>query len=102
MPKTDYAPNIHAGLDPQAVLDRLRRDGWHPIPITDAPGSIYPPHAHATTKLLAILSGSMDVKVGDETWRCLPGDQVIIPGGVEHAALVGPDGCRFFWSEQLR
>jgi len=52
--------------------------------------------------LLAILSGSMEVRVAGETYRCLPGDQVVIPGNVEHAALVGPDGCRFYWSEQMR
>ena len=102
MPRSIYAPNIHRDLDPQVVLEGLRRDGWDPIPISDPPGYVYPPHSHATTKLLAILSGSMEVRVGDKTWRCLSGDQVIIPGGVEHAALVGPDGCQFFWSEQLR
>jgi len=102
MPQKIYAPNFHADLDPQAVLDRLRRDGWDPIPIGDPPGSVYPPHSHAATKLLVILSGSMEVRVAGESYRCRPGDQVVIPGGVEHAALVGPDGCRFYWSEQLR
>ena len=102
MPQPVYVSNIHADLDPRIVLDRLRRDGWEPIPISDPAGYLYPPHSHAATKLLAILSGSMEVRVAGETYRCLPGDQVVIPGNVEHAALVGPDGCRFFWSEQMR
>jgi hypothetical protein len=102
MPQTVYAPKIHSGLDPQVVLDRLRRDGWDPIPINDPAGHIYPPHSHATTKLLAILFGSMEVRMAGENYQCLPGDQVVIQGGVEHAALVGPNGCQFFWSEQLR
>jgi hypothetical protein len=102
MPQAVHTPRIHTDLDPQAVLAQLRREAWDPIPITDPPGYVYPPHSHVTTKLLAILFGSMEVRVADETWRCLPGDQVVIPGGVQHAALVGPDGCQFYWSEQLR
>jgi mannose-6-phosphate isomerase-like protein (cupin superfamily) len=102
MPQSLYAPNIHTTLDPKAVLERLRRDGWDPIPITDPPGYTYPPHSHAETKLLAILSGSMEVRIEGDVYRCLPGDQIVIPGGVEHAALVGPNGCTFYWSEQLR
>ena len=102
MSQAVYAPKIHTDLDPQAVLEGLRREGWDPIPIADPPGYAYPLHSHAATKLLAILSGSMEVTVAGETYQCLPGDQVVIPGGVEHAARVGPDGCRFFWSEQLR
>jgi len=102
MPQPVYESNIHADLAPRIVLDRLRRDGWEPIPISEPAGYLYPPHSHAATKLLAILSGSMEVRLAGETYQCLPGDQVVIPGGVEHAALVGPDGCRFFWSEQMR
>lgn len=102
MPQPVYAPNVYADIEPEILLDRLRRDGWDPIPITDSPGYVYPPHTHATTKLLAILTGSIEVRVAVEIWWCLPGDQVVIPGGVEHAALVGPDGCRFYCSERLR
>jgi mannose-6-phosphate isomerase-like protein (cupin superfamily) len=102
MPKPLYAPNAHADHDPVAVLDRLRRDGWDPVPITDPPGYVYPPHSHAETKLLAILSGSMEVRVAGDLYQCQAGDLMIIPGGTEHAALVGPDGCTFYWSEQLR
>ena len=102
MPESLYSPTRFSVLDPGTVLDRLRRDGWDPIPITDPPGYVYPLHAHAETKLLAIVRGSMEVRVAGNVYRCLPGDQVIIPGGVEHAALVGPEGCTFYWSERMR
>jgi mannose-6-phosphate isomerase-like protein (cupin superfamily) len=101
MPESLYTPTRFTDLDPGAVLDQLRRDGWDPIPIADPPGYVYPPHSHVETKLLAILRGSMEVRITGEVHRCLPGDQVVIPGGVEHAARVGPDGCTFYWSEQL-
>ena len=60
MPQPVYVSNIHADLAPRIVLDRLRRDGWEPIPISEPAGYLYPPHSHAATKLLAILSGSME------------------------------------------
>lgn len=44
----------------------------------------------------------MTVESGGERYACRPGDELVIAGGREHAARVGPDGCRFFWSEQMR
>ncbi len=43
----------------------------------------------------------MEVKVGEETFQCKPGDKLIIPGDTKHSAIVGHDGCEFFWSEKL-
>lgn len=97
-----YSPGIFTRVEPERVLVSLRRDGWDPIPIRDPAGHSYPPHAHAATKLLAILSGAMIVTVAGESIRCLPGDQIVIPGGAEHSAQVGPEGCEFYWSEQVR
>jgi len=97
-----YEPHAFAGQDQAQVREAVRRDGWDPLLVSDPPGAVYPPHHHAEAKLLAFLAGSMEVKVGGAVYRCLPGDKLIIPGGVEHAALVGPEGCVFFWSEQLR
>ena len=97
-----WEPGIHAKRDEKAVLASLRTAGWDPIPITDPPGFVYPPHRHMAAKLLVILDGSMEVAVAGEVRHCRPGDQLVIPGEVEHAAVVGPDGCRFFWSEQIR
>ena len=43
----------------------------------------------------------MEVRVGDETFQCKAGDKVIVDGNVKHSAVVGPEGCTFFWSEKL-
>ncbi len=43
----------------------------------------------------------MEVRVSGEVYHCSAGDRLIIPGDVEHSAVVGLDGCGFFWSEQL-
>jgi hypothetical protein len=44
----------------------------------------------------------MDVRVSGETYRCTAGDKLVVPGSTEHAALVGPEGRTFYWSEQVR
>jgi mannose-6-phosphate isomerase-like protein (cupin superfamily) len=87
-----YEPQRYAGLSRQEILSRVRDAGW----------DVYPPHQHTAAKLLAILSGSMAVTIDGQTYQCAPGDQVVIPGGVVHAAVVGPEGCTFYWSEQIR
>ena len=97
-----HQPGAYKGLDRQATLAKLRADGWEPVVFSDPPGFVYPPHRHAETKLLAFLAGSMDVAAGGGTYQCSAGDKLAIPGNVEHAAIVGPDGCAFFWSEQMR
>ena len=102
MSQAKYEPGIHTGLDPGTIAARLRQDRWDPMPISDEAGYVYPPHSHATTKLLAIIEGSIEVSVAGTMYRCQSGDQVVVPGEVEHSAIVGRDGCTFFWSEQLR
>jgi mannose-6-phosphate isomerase-like protein (cupin superfamily) len=91
-----------AGDATAALLAELRADGWDPIPIADPPGFRYPPHRHAATKLLAVLTGSMTVETGGRSHALRPGDRLIVPSQQEHEALVGPEGCTFLWSEQIR
>ncbi len=97
-----YSPGIFTGVEPDRVLVALRRDAWDPVPIHDPAGYTYPPHSHAATKLLVILRGTMEVTVAGDCFRCLPGDQVVIPVGTEHSAHIGPEGCDSYWSEQVR
>ncbi len=101
MGRVTYEPRAFAGLDRAEVLARVRAEGWEPAAFTDPPGALYPWHRHPEAKLLAFLTGSMEVRVEGQTYRCQAGDKLIIPGNAEHAAVVGPEGCTFFWSEQL-
>jgi hypothetical protein len=43
----------------------------------------------------------MQVTVEGHTYECSAGDQLIIPGSVEHSAVIGREGCVYFWSEKL-
>lgn len=79
----------------------VRREGFSPLLIADPPGAAYPPHKHPETKVLAFLRGTMEVMIDGHRFECSAGDRVIIPGDLFHAAIVGPEGCDFFWSEKL-
>lgn len=43
----------------------------------------------------------MDVTVVGKIYHCKPGDKMIIPGNTVHEAVVGSDGCVFYWSERI-
>ena len=94
-------PGHYQDLDQSKVSEKVQEEGFSPTFIADPPGATYPPHHHPETKLLAFLRGSMEVMINGEKYDCHPGDRVIIPGDVIHAALVGPEGCDFFWSEKM-
>jgi quercetin dioxygenase-like cupin family protein len=96
-----YQPKFYANLNDSEIAQQVQAAGFDPIRISDAPGYIYRPHTHPETKLLAYLRGEMYVTVNGETFHCTPGDQLLIPGNVEHSAQAGPGGCVYFWSEKL-
>ncbi len=96
-----YQPKFYKSANKELIAKEIEKDGFDPVCITDPPGRVYPPHRHPETKLLAFLEGSMEVKVGNNSQECRPGDKYIIPGNVEHSAIVGSGGCVFFWSEKI-
>ena len=96
-----YDEGYYQPVERDKMEKAVKEDGFEPFLISDPPGTTYPPHTLPETKLLAFLSGEMEVKVQEKSFSCSPGDRLIIPGNVEHSALVGPEGCQFFWSEKL-
>ena len=82
------------------IQSEVIKEGFDPIKIFNTAGYIYSPHSHPETKLLAILSGSMEVEAGGKKYYLEKGDKLIIPGNITHRAVVGKDGCSFFWSEK--
>ena len=96
-----YQLKFYKTIDKKRIAEEIRREGFDPMCITDPPGRVYTTDRHPQTKLLVFLEGGMEVNVGRNSFECHAGDKVIIPGNVEHSAVVGPDGCIFFWSEKL-
>lgn len=91
----------YKGLPTTEIVEKIREEGFDPLRISDPPGAVYAPHSHPETKLLAFLEGTMRVTVQGQAYSCAVGDRLLIPGNVEHSALVGPEGCMYFWSEKL-
>ena len=96
-----YFKGHYKGLNKDNVAQKVREEGFNPIVINNSPGFVYSKHKHPETKLLAILSGNIKVKVGGKTYNLKKGDKLIIPGNVYHSAVVEKDGCEFFWSEKI-
>jgi quercetin dioxygenase-like cupin family protein len=96
-----YQPKYYEGLSQEKIVEDIKSLGFEPKLFSDPPGKIYAQHEHPTTKLLAFLSGSMKVTVWEDTYDCGPGDKILIPGSAEHSAIVGDEGCTFFWAERL-
>ncbi len=96
-----YAAKFYPELSQTEISQAIRQEGFDPLLISDPPGHIYSTHSHPEIKLLAFLRVRMVVKVAGARFDCGPGDKLLIPGNIEHSAVVGPEGCDFYWSEKL-
>lgn len=50
---------------------------------TESPAS----HSHEYEQVTVVVSGCLQLRVGDETRTVTPGDVILIPPGIEHAHL---------------
>jgi quercetin dioxygenase-like cupin family protein len=56
--------------------------------------AVVPAHSHPQEQIIYLIEGNIIVDVGGETHSLRAGEFVIVPGGVEHSAKVGPDSAR--------
>ncbi|WP_261566771.1 cupin domain-containing protein [Frankia gtarii] len=54
-------------------------------------GSRLPGHSHPHEQIVNLVAGSLEMRVGDQTYLMAPGDAVVIRGGIEHSALARTD-----------
>jgi quercetin dioxygenase-like cupin family protein len=92
---------VYRNLSEDEIKRRVTDAGFDPLRVSDPPGYVYTPHSHEETKLLAFLHGGMRVTVAGVLYECTAGDELIIPGNVEHSAVIGAEGCVYFWSEKV-
>jgi quercetin dioxygenase-like cupin family protein len=57
------------------------------------PGAVLPVHSHPHEQGGAILSGELTLTIDGETRTLHAGDAYLVPGGVEHGGVAGPEGC---------
>jgi len=87
-----------AELRPHHLMDGLLARTVHGRNLTLAvvdlrAGLRMPEHRHPQEQLGMVLRGELDITVAGDTLRRLPGDLWVIPGGVPHSVVVGPEGC---------
>jgi len=61
--------------------------------VTLAPGAVVPEHAHPHEQMGMLVSGAMELTVSGQT-RTFSGHEIyLVPGGVLHKAVAGPEGA---------
>ena len=84
----------------QDLYRRMQRDGLKPYSWSNGPGESYAVHSHSYEKVLYCVRGSIRFVLPDHADTIgnmsaidlAPGDCFILPAGVRHSALVGPQG----------
>ena len=76
-----------------SIEETLRREADDVYGWSNGSGDRYARHAHAFTKILYCVTGSIDFALDDRVIRLTAGDRMVLPAGTAHAATVGPNGC---------
>ena len=58
-----------------------------------APGVIVPIHTHPNEQAGYVVKGVLNMTIAGETRPLSRGDCYLVPGGIEHGATAGDDGC---------
>ncbi len=92
--EVQHEPHGGGPPDPEAIESRLRAEARYVHGWSNGPGDRYAEHAHAYVKLLYCTRGAIDFVLADgRTVRMRPGDRLVLPAGIRHSAVVGPEGC---------
>lgn len=97
--KSGYFKHFYKGNTEEEIKKSIEDEGFKPLRVQNTSNYEYDPHQHASIKVLAFLSGSMEVSVDGTIYHCAKDDRVVIASNAVHAANVGEGGCEFFWAE---
>lgn len=56
--------------------------------------AVVPAHNHPQEQIIYLLEGSVEIGIAEKTQILNAGEFVIVPGGVDHSAKVGPKPAR--------
>lgn len=73
---------------PDALRKRLESEGYSVFEWTDAPQTAYEPHSHADNQSHWVISGRLELTVGNETYTLEAGDRDFLPANTVHSAFV--------------
>lgn len=95
---SDQAPAVLRWEGPppseHTIREQYAAEGLQPYAWSNGPHDQYAIHTHQYDKVLRVVSGSIrfDLPERGESVMLAPGDTLILPRGVAHSAIVGPQG----------
>ncbi len=72
--------------DENTVKDILKKEGYDVYSWEDSKGTYYPIHTHEHEEVRWVVSGEVEIGVGDEVFRLLPGDKITLAPNTPHWA----------------
>ena len=77
-----------------AMKRLLAAEGLNAYRWSNGPGDIYPAHSHGFHKVIYVVRGSIAFGLPklNRTVTLQIGDRMDLPAGIQHDAVVGPDG----------
>ncbi len=83
-----------AGPSEADLERRMRSEGLEPYRWANDPGDLYPPHTHPYHKVIFVVRGSIvfGFPATGKSVQLRAGDRLDLPPGIDHDAVVGPDG----------
>jgi quercetin dioxygenase-like cupin family protein len=76
---------------PDTLRKKLEREGYSVFEWTDAPQTVYGPHSHGDDQSHWVISGRLELTVGNETYTLEAGDRDLLPANTTHSAFVPGD-----------
>ena len=93
--------SVDGKLNDASMAKKLQSMGFHSIKYTFPPGTDFPDHTHAMTKMDAITTGRFFISMQGQSLLLEPGDIVEVPRHVVHNAhVVGSNSVTFFDSTE--
>lgn len=75
---------------------KLKNEGYtHVVTHIDSPSVYYVDHEHPVDTVHVVLTGTLTVRMNDQTKVYNPGDCLYLAKHVIHDGAVGPNGCTF-------
>ena len=77
------------GITMQAIMGEKMMANW----VWLEPNTEMPEHDHPHEQVGAVLQGELELTTPDGAEVVKPGQAYVVPGGVRHKGVAGPEGC---------
>ena len=88
-------------MNESELVSQLKREGFtHTYVWEDGPNVRYGNHTHAMKTAHIILQGEMTLTMNGVSKTYSMGERCDVPADTVHAAVMGPQGCRYLIGER--